>query len=94
MTLAETLRARREALGMSLSDAAAATGIARSYLYQLERGDSLPVIDKLQALARAYDTSVGALIGETEHPYTVSQARRLRVLERALDELAALHKEG
>lgn len=66
MTLAERLQARRVELGYSLADAHHKSGVARSYLYQLERGVSQPTVDKLQAIARAYNTTVAYLIGEAD----------------------------
>jgi transcriptional regulator with XRE-family HTH domain len=88
--LAKVMKARRASLGLTLSDAAQATGIARSYLYQLERGESVPTVDKLQAIARAYGTSVGALIGETELQPVTKRDRAMLIMQRALDLIEAL----
>ena len=40
MKLAELLRSRRQALGMSLEDVADATGSSKSYVWELENGKS------------------------------------------------------
>lgn len=40
MKLAELLRSRRQAMGMSLDDVADATGSCKSYVWELENGKS------------------------------------------------------
>lgn len=83
--LHERLKSKRTELGWSLSDASKASGVSRSYLYQLESGTSIPAVDKLQALARAYGTTVGYLIGETKDDLlaalVVAQARLYEAIE-------------
>lgn len=52
------LRAER---GWSLADLAAATGMSRSYLSRVERGDRQPTLAVLVGLARAFGITVGEL---------------------------------
>lgn len=61
----ERLKEKRIEARLSLSEASRRSGLARSYIHQLEAAHSVPTIDKLQALAAVYDTSVSYLIGET-----------------------------
>ena len=65
-TLAQRVRKYREAKGLSLSDLAKVSGISRSYLYQLESGDSSPTEEKLVALAKALEVSVSDLVSNAE----------------------------
>jgi transcriptional regulator with XRE-family HTH domain len=79
------LKEKRIEAGLSLTEASKRSGVARSYLYQLESGESMPTIDKLQVLAAAYDTSVSYLIGETEADTLGALRAAQRRLEEALD---------
>lgn len=58
------IRRLRERKGWNLSDLADKSGISRSYLYQLERGESTPTQDKLEKLATAFDALPSELLGE------------------------------
>lgn len=74
-------------MGYNLADAARESGISRSYIYQIERGESQPTIDKLQALAGAYKTTVGYLIGETKDEYLIKLSNAYTVLTDAIARL-------
>jgi transcriptional regulator with XRE-family HTH domain len=68
--LGARIRMYREDRGYTLSDLARLSGVSRSYLYQVESGESSPTEEKLQALASALDTSIPDLLGikrETIH---------------------------
>jgi transcriptional regulator with XRE-family HTH domain len=54
----------RERKGWNLSELAQRSGISRSYLYQIERGDSTPTQDKIEKLAEAFDALPSELLGE------------------------------
>ena len=58
MSLNSRLLEARTNKGWSLSVASHETGIARSYLYQLESGSSVTSVSKLVALADAYDVTL------------------------------------
>lgn len=61
--LGPRLRMYREAYGYTLSDLARLSGVSRSYLYQVESGESSPTEEKLQALAHALGTTIPDLLG-------------------------------
>lgn len=63
-SLGERVRRYRIALGYSLSDLARQSGVSRSYLYQVESGESSPTEEKLLALANALGISVAELLGQ------------------------------
>lgn len=79
-TLAQRVRGYRESKGFSLSDLAKASGVSRSYLYQVESGESSPTEEKLVALARALGVSVADLVSPYEDtsdvPETLAQFAR------------------
>lgn len=62
-TVGERVRRYREALSYSLSDLARESGISRSYLYQIESGESSPTEEKLLALANALGVAITELLG-------------------------------
>ncbi len=64
-TVGQRVRKYREAQGYSLTDLARASGVSRSYLYQVESGESSPTEEKLVALARALGVSASDLLGES-----------------------------
>ena len=88
------LKERREALGLNLQQAAKQANVARSYLYQVERGESQPTIEKVQRLAAAYGTTVGALLGEMpENAQSAYITKARRIIERAAFDLCELQEE-
>jgi transcriptional regulator with XRE-family HTH domain len=62
--LGARLRARREALGMSQAKLGEKAGISANYVGVLERGQKLPTLDTLVALAKALGVSTSDLLGE------------------------------
>jgi transcriptional regulator with XRE-family HTH domain len=66
MSLGARVRRLREERGYSLSDLAREAGIARSYVYQVERGESSPTHEKIEAIAHALGVGVGELLGLDE----------------------------
>lgn len=56
--LGDTLRARREAAGLSMRAAAVQSGLVPSTVSRLEKGEIEPRPDTLQALARTYGTDI------------------------------------
>ncbi len=69
-SLGQRVKRLREEQGLSLSELARRSGkISRSYLYQIESGESSPTADKLESLAKALGASVPDLLGiSTERP--------------------------
>lgn len=58
------LRAHRQALGVSLRDVAAATGLSKGGLSQIETGKALPSIKTAYRLACYYETTIEALFSD------------------------------
>jgi transcriptional regulator with XRE-family HTH domain len=63
MSLGERVRLLREKRGYSLSELAKQSHVSRSYLYQIESGESSPTQDKLLALASALGVTLTDLLG-------------------------------
>jgi transcriptional regulator with XRE-family HTH domain len=61
-TVAGAVREQRERAGLSLSELAAAAGVAKSTLSQLEAGNANPSIETLWAIAKALGVPFGRLI--------------------------------
>ncbi len=62
--IGETIRHLREKKGWSLTALAERAGVSRSYLYQIEQGESTPTEDKIQKLAGALGARPSELLGE------------------------------
>lgn len=60
------IRHLRNQQGWSLTELATRAGISRSYLHQIEQGDSTPTLDKVQQLATTLGVSASELLGERE----------------------------
>lgn len=87
-TLSDRLRERRAAMGLSLVQVSRASGVSKSYLHQLEHGRSIPTVDKVQALAVAYHTTVAYLVGETADEYMARLVQAYAVLGEAIVSLS------
>ena len=61
--LGRRVRRYREERGYSLSDLARQSGVSRSFLYQIESGQSSPTEEKLTAIAGALGVDVADLLG-------------------------------
>ena len=74
--MAALLRAVRTQHGMTLDDLAAATGLTKSYLSKVERGQSTPSIAAALKIARALDVDVAQLFSDdaTATAITVERA--------------------
>lgn len=66
MTFGERLVRLRTAWGFSLTDLARESGTSRSYLYQLESGESEPTIGMLAKLCAACGVTPNAMLGYAE----------------------------
>ena len=65
------IRERREALGLSLTEVAAAAGVSKSYLSELEAGKKPINSNRLRSIARVLRCEPGELLRRNGHP-TVS----------------------
>lgn len=61
MSLNETLKERRRALGLSQEKVAEQLGVSRQAVTKWEAGQSVPSPENLLALARLYETSLDEL---------------------------------
>ena len=80
-TLGTRIRERREALGWSQAELAEAAGVTPNYVGVLERGEKLPALETLAAVAEAMRVSMGALLSdETPDAWADSTAALIRVV--------------
>ena len=77
--IAQRLRASREQAGLALDDAAAATGLLRSYLASLEDGRRRPLPHEVDRLAGAYDVDLSDLLPARRPVEVDAAAGRLTV---------------
>jgi transcriptional regulator with XRE-family HTH domain len=66
MSIAEQLRALREARGLSIPDVAEATGIDRSGLHKIEKGERGASSATLETLLAFYGARILPEVGEPE----------------------------
>ena len=66
------VRAERMRLGMTLDELAAATGVSRATLSNIERGEHSPSLTKATDVARTLGVSLAQLLGEEERRPTVT----------------------
>ena len=64
MDIGQRLRELREAKDLSQGDIEAKTGLLRVYLSRVENGHTVPAIETLEKLARAFDIPLYALFFE------------------------------
>lgn len=65
-TLGHTIRDLRSAAGFSQEKFAAAVGLHRTFMGNLERGRTNPSLETLERIARVLGLSVAALMGAVE----------------------------
>lgn len=65
-TFGQQVRRLREHQGFTLSELARRSGLSRSYLYQIESGESSPTHEKLEPLANALGVTLADLLGARE----------------------------
>ncbi len=81
--LAASLRAARKARGLSLDAAAKLSGVSRSMVSQIERGESSPTVATLWALTRALQLDfAGLLEGRPAPGIAVTRAAAAPVIQR------------
>jgi SOS-response transcriptional repressor LexA len=74
-TIGEFFREKREAAGMSLREAAKASGISHGHIDDIEAGNKMPAFDKVMKLLRAYHADVQDFLKETGYlPVNVEPA--------------------
>lgn len=70
------VRRLREARGWSLTELSSRAGISRSYLTQIEHGESIPTQDKIIKLAEALGALPSELLGEDTRHMDIPQSLR------------------
>jgi len=60
--LGERIRSQRELLGLSQAKFAEVAGVTPNYVGVVERGEKLPTLETLEAMARALGVEAGALL--------------------------------
>jgi transcriptional regulator with XRE-family HTH domain len=66
--IGRALRVQRAALGLSLGDVARSSGLSKTILARIERGEGNPSIDTLWRLSQALGIPLGAMLAEPESP--------------------------
>jgi transcriptional regulator with XRE-family HTH domain len=69
--LGRRLRGQRRRRGLTLEDLAAASGVSRSMLSEVERGSRVPTVLVLDRIATGLDTSIARLLREEQSARTV-----------------------
>jgi transcriptional regulator with XRE-family HTH domain len=82
--VADNLRAKRKSRGMSLDDLAAASGVSRAALSQIETYKSTPTIGLLWKIAAGLGVPFAELVGEARGAVSVLRRNEATVL-RSLD---------
>ncbi|MFN3576532.1 MAG: helix-turn-helix domain-containing protein [Tabrizicola sp.] len=81
--LAASLRAARKARGLSLDAAAKLSGVSRSMVSQIERGESSPTVATLWALTRALQLDFAGLLEDRPAPgIEITRAGAAPVIQR------------
>lgn len=81
--LATSLRAARKARGLSLEAAAKLSGVSRSMVSQIERGESSPTVATLWALTQALQLDFAGLMEDRPAPgIAVTRASATPVIDR------------
>lgn len=92
------IRELREKKGWSLSELAKRAQISRSYVYQIEQGESEPTREKIQKLAEAFGALPSELLGEksqVEIPDSLREfARQEKLGSKDIQMLAQIEYRG
>ena len=65
--VSNAIRAARHAAGMTVMEAAAASGVTSAYIYRVEEGRSVPSMTTAIKLADAYSCTLDKLVGRDNH---------------------------
>jgi transcriptional regulator with XRE-family HTH domain len=72
--LGQTIRSRREAAHITQAQLAARVGVTFQQIQKYERGVNRVAASRLVEIAKALETSAGALLGEEEAAFAVPEA--------------------
>lgn len=65
--VSNAIRAARHAAGMTVMEAAAASGVTNAFIYRVESGRSVPSVTVAIKLADAYSCTLDKLVGRDDH---------------------------
>ncbi len=80
-TVSENIKNAREQKKLTLDAAAQATGVSRSMLAQIEKGDANPTITVLWKIANGYKVSFSSLVEEKSEQQTIFFAEKISPIE-------------
>lgn len=78
--LGDNLKETRTKLGLSLSDVSNLTGVSKTMLSQIERGESTPTIATVWRIANGLKVKFDTLLGNTDHESTVKSIENMTSL--------------
>lgn len=74
----------RKARGWSQATLAEAVGLSANHVGVIERGEKTPTLDTVQAFARVYGTTLGAMVGEADDPQLAGWLGQVHALAAAV----------
>lgn len=77
LTVSENIKRLRREQGMSMEELAKESGVSKSMLAQLERGDGNPTLSTLWKLANGMKVPFSALVAQPKAPYEIVRMRDL-----------------
>ena len=81
MIIGDRLREMREGKKLSQGDIEKRTGLLRCYISRVENGHTVPAVETLEKLARAFEVSLYQLFYECEEPPTLPDLLKRRSSE-------------
>lgn len=95
MTIGQRITQKRKELGLSQEALGEQLGVSRQAIYKWESDSTLPEIEKLIALSRIFEVSVGWLLGEEEEPSAPKELteEQLRMVQEIVDRYLAARSE-
>lgn len=96
MTIGQRITQKRKELGLSQEALGEQLGVSRQAIYKWESDSTLPEIEKLIALSRIFEVSVGWLLGEEEEPSAPKELteEQLRMVQEIVDRYLAARSES
>lgn len=93
-SIAQQIRQRRRALGLSLDRLSAASGVSKAMLGQIERQESSPTVATLWKIATGLQCSFSGLLSSTEvSPHSVSESLKRNEANFHINTLFAFNPE-
>lgn len=66
--VAKTIKELCKQSGITIKSLLEQCGINRNFMYDLEKNNQVPLVDKLEKIADCLDVSVDYLLGRTDNP--------------------------